>query len=70
MPQATPELRQRWHCDACALKALQLAFGPSPRFYLTRGGVIKPRVGVEPTPDELNAIDYLCQEWDYGYEPK
>jgi len=21
----------------------------------------------KPTSDELDAIDYLCDEWDYGY---
>jgi len=33
-------------------------------------GCIKPKnKGYEPDRDEIDAINYLCAEWDYGYEP-
>lgn len=62
MPQATKELRERW--DECS------AFDQIEwNFCCDRGGVIRPRPGYTPSPDDMSAITYLIQEWDYGYEP-
>lgn len=59
MPQATPELSQAWDeesaWDQLAFKTTETA------------GVIRFRDGYPPTDDDLRAVDYLCQEWDYGY---
>jgi hypothetical protein len=39
-----------------------------PNFYDDRG-IIRPKIaGTEPTEKQGHAIDYLCLEWDYGYE--
>lgn len=69
MPQANEALRSKWHgkdCDGA------LAFDKigSINFIWARGGIIRPVVGYTPNAEELSAIDYLCQEWDYGYDPK
>lgn len=61
MPQATPDLRARWADDSTALGHLH------GRYLVGRGGVIQPLVGTVPTSDDYSAIDYLIQEWDYGY---
>lgn len=61
MPQATAELSRRWDeetaWDQLAFKTIETA------------GVIRFRDGYSPTEDDLSAVDYLCQEWDYGYAP-
>lgn len=32
-------------------------------------GIVRPKVfGYDPTPEESNAISYLCCDWDYSYE--
>jgi hypothetical protein len=61
MPQATKELRDQWEDDSVALAQLGTNF-------TIRAGVIRACAGHEPSPDDFSAIDYLCQEWDYGYE--
>jgi hypothetical protein len=62
MPQATDEQRARWPgWDAEAIKFLEDA-----GYKLTRDWEwIKP-VGHTPTERELDAIDYMCNEWDFG----
>lgn len=32
------------------------------------GGIIKLTKGKEYPPQVLNAVDYLCDNWDYGVE--
>jgi hypothetical protein len=32
-------------------------------------GLLRPKTGYTPTPKDFAAIDYLCNEWDYAYEP-
>ena len=63
MPQAPDELRVRWGSDCAAFSQL------GNRFDISRGGIITPRPLVAPSEADLSAIDYLCLEWDYGYEP-
>lgn len=49
-------------------EALQMLRG---RFtWETTGGVIHPHVDVQPSEGEQAAINYLCAEWDYGYDPE
>jgi hypothetical protein len=61
MPQAPNHLRAMFSDDADAWRYL-------PNFYDDRG-IIRPKIaGTEPTEKQGHAIDYLCLEWDYGYE--
>ena len=35
-----------------------------------KAGVLYPKViGYKPTLDEIQAIMYLCGEWDFAYDP-
>jgi hypothetical protein len=60
MPQATPELRARWS-EETAMKQLL------GNFIISRNGIIFPIPGYQPTDNDLSAIEYLFQEWDYAY---
>ena len=66
MPQATDELRAKfpgWDSEALAVL--------DANFTVSSGGVIRPKaLGYQPTEREDDAIDYLFQEWDYGYSPR
>lgn len=33
------------------------------------GGVLYPKPGVLLSDEDMAAITFLCNEWDYGYEP-
>jgi hypothetical protein len=61
MPQAPQHLRALFCCDRDAWDALK------GNFTDTRG-LIQPKPGHTPTEYELLAVDYMCLEWDYGYE--
>jgi len=63
MPQATDELREKFPgSDSEALEVI------ATNFLVDRGGVIRKRdPKYKPTVREYDAIDYLFQEWDYGY---
>lgn len=64
MPQASEELRAMFEDDRKAFDVLK------ENFVDTTGFVIRPRVdGYKMTEREGYAIDYLCDEWDYGYSP-
>lgn len=72
MPQASDELRERWGGrqgvgDDKAMGHL-LRMG----FTIDRGGTIHPPVGYSHKDDPTDcegAINFLCDEWDYAYEP-
>lgn len=64
MPQATDELRAKWGNGGDEEAWTQLA-GKTVEV----AGMISFRKGYEPTEDDLSAVEYLCQEWDYGYKP-
>lgn len=67
MPQATEALRTRWdHYNKLDRKAI--AHLRQVNFTWLKG-IIRPPEGYQPTSDDYSAIDYLCQEWDYGYDP-
>ena len=71
MPQATDELRARWggRDGIGEDKALKHLAGHG--FKLSRGGIIYPPIGFDPKDDPtdcMGAVNFLCDEWDYGYE--
>lgn len=64
MPQATQDLRDKWGLDPS--KALECI---NANFLMNeRGEITRKDYSHEPTEEELSAIDYLFQEWDYAYE--
>ena len=65
MPQASDELRAKFPGDDQEAFAVIKA-----NFTISRGGVIYPKqIGYTMTEREGEAIDYLCDEWDYAYSP-
>lgn len=46
-------------------EALQLLRGN----FSDTAGLIQPRAGYKPTEADFAAISYLCNEWDYAYDP-
>lgn len=38
-------------------------------FDIERGVITDKRSGYRPTDRELEAIQYLCEEWDFAYLP-
>lgn len=62
MPSGPIELHEKWEHDGNAWDALKTRF-------IDDRGIIRPKDGVVPTEEEWSAINYLCFEWDYGYEP-
>lgn len=65
MPQASEELRAKFPgSDQEALEVIADNFGD-------KAGFIYPKVsGYKMTEREGDAIDYLCDEWDYAYSPE
>lgn len=63
MPQASKFLRLRWKDDTTAWEQLVVNF-------TEHAGLIRPKAGYTPTKDDLSAIKYLCDEWDYAYQPE
>lgn len=63
MPMATPELASKFEDDGAAWKILE-PLGWTDQY----GLLIPPRKNYFPIPDgqEADALDYLCDEWDYG----
>lgn len=66
MPSASDELRARWMTDDETKPYDQLR----GRCRIGRDGTIRPIRSVDLTGDDYSAIDYLCDEWDYGFSPK
>jgi hypothetical protein len=63
MPQASDELSARWTSDS-ALELIQ-----RDNYFQIQAGIIRPVKPHVPTAKELDAIDYLFHEWDFGYDP-
>lgn len=63
MPQASQDLRDKFpgH-DVEAWEALK------PNFVDKAGVLSKKDKAYRPTASEWEAVDYLCDEWDYFYE--
>jgi hypothetical protein len=66
MPQASSELSAKFPGDD------QEAFEViDTNFVIAKGWIIRPKhEGYKMTEREGDAIDYLCDEWDYCYNPK
>lgn len=63
MPQASDEQRADWGIDSHPPQAYLRAAG----YRLTGGWEwIKPEPDHEPTNNEISAINFLIDEWDYG----
>lgn len=71
MPQATDELRGRWGGEQGVGE--DKAFNHlSKKGFTFNAGLIRPPLGYDPhadTEDTEGAIDFLCDEWDYDYQP-
>lgn len=64
MPQASEELRAKFPGDDTE------AWDVLNKNFNEIAGVIFPKVaGYQMTEREGEAIDYLSDEWDYGYSP-
>lgn len=72
MPQATAELRKKWHygkdgewpADKQAYDYLK-----DRSWSYDKGVWRKPNPDYRPTEAEWSALDYLIQEWDEAFEP-
>lgn len=62
MPSSTPERQARWKDDSNAT-----AFLTDRGYKLTREWEwVLPTPDHVPTEDEIDAINYMVEEWDYG----
>lgn len=70
MPRASDELRAKWggHDGVGDDKAIDHLVKCG--FAFTRGGLIHPPAIYQFHADTEDAIDFLCDEWDYAYDPK
>ncbi len=68
MPRATDDLRAMFASDEVALDALGFDKNCLSERFTMMNFTIIPKAGVKPTPHELCAVDYLFQEWDYGFD--
>jgi hypothetical protein len=72
MPQATDELRDRWGGDGGVADDKAMRHLLAKGFAFTRGGMIHPPRDYnwrDDKEDTEGAIDFLCDEWDYAYDP-
>lgn len=61
MPQATQKLRDIWGVSE------EKAFAQLEGKINERAGLIQFKEGYVPTPDDMSALTFLLQEWDYDY---
>jgi hypothetical protein len=72
MPQADDELRKRWGGEDGVGDDKAINHLRAKGFTFTRGGMIEPPPGwswAADKDDTWGAVCFLCDEWDYGYEP-
>jgi hypothetical protein len=63
MPQGPEHLHEKWQSDEKAMRFLQ-----DRGYTITRGFEWKrPNVYHQPTEEEMEAMDYLVLEWDFGW---
>lgn len=62
MPSGCPKLHEKFQHDGNAWLVLK------NNFVETSGHIRKKDPSYKPTDEELEAIDYLVFEWDYGYQ--
>ena len=65
MPSGPPELHARFGNDSTALELLEKAGYTHDKSF-----TIRPPAGHKPTKDEMDAINYLVLEWDWGYDAR
>jgi hypothetical protein len=66
MPSGPAHWHEHWGDCSVALRYLERR-----GFKDDRGCIRDPDVeGFEPDNLDFAAIDYLCQEWDFGYQPR
>lgn len=70
MPQATDKLRIAWNDDDGIDDVKATRYLQERGFIFTRGGMIVASFDHEFNEKDYSAIDYMFQEWDYGYDPK
>ena len=63
MPQASHELQERWGTDD------EKAWAQLAGKVIDIAGLLSFRKGYQPTGDDLSAVAFLCEEFDYGYKP-
>ena len=67
-PSASDKLRERWwppDDDGKPWRHLRTNFDLS----IPDGIIRKLRADYQPTDEDYSALDFLCDEWDYGWEP-
>lgn len=62
MPQGPTWLHEKWKNDSNAIEFLESRGYTLQKDYCWK----RPNLGYKPTPKELEAMTYLCLEWDYG----
>jgi hypothetical protein len=71
MPQATDEQRIEWGGESGVGDDKAIRHLLKRGFVFTRGGIIHPPEDYDCRNDPTDcegAIDFLCDEWDYGYD--
>lgn len=66
MPQATEELREKWGGHEGVGEDKAIAHLETRGYVLMRGNAWCRPEKLEPSQEDLEAIDFLFQEWDYG----
>jgi len=66
IPQATDELRAKWGGDMGVGEDKAMKFLAERGWREIGNGMMLAPPG-ERTQDEWEALDFLCQEWDFGY---
>ena len=62
MPQASSDLRDEWPNDGAAIRFLQ-----AQGYVLRRDWIWEwPKPPRAATPQEIRAVTYLIDEWDFG----
>ena len=67
MPQASEELRTKWGGLGGVGEDKAIAFLKAAGYKLRRDWLwVKPGPSYAPTNDEIEAMDFLIYEWDFG----
>lgn len=70
MPQATDKLRLLWNDEDGVDDVQATRYLLDRGFIFSRGGMIVASVDHVFNEKDYSAIDYMFQEWDYGFDPK
>jgi hypothetical protein len=69
MPSASDELRAEWGGQDGIGEDKAMAFLKEKGWHLSETWYYNHPTGHEPTEEEWRALDFLIQEWDFGYHP-